>query len=119
MSIEFRAGLLDRAVDLAFAELTAGVTGQRARHAELEGELSAIQSRIDRLLDALADGSVPRDEVAVRLNADLHNKVGDVKGLLGIRSRKPARCLESSSLTRSRSNLSAAAGGADSNSVAH
>ena len=53
------------------------------------------------------------------LNADLHNKVGDVKGLLGIRSRKPARCLESSSLTRSRSNLSAAAGGADSNSVAH
>ena len=57
-------GVLDRAVDLAFAELTAGVTEQRARHAELEGELSAIQTRIDRLLDALADGSVPRDEVA-------------------------------------------------------
>ena len=63
-------GVLDRAVDLAFAELTAGVTEQRARHAELEGELSAIQTRIDRLLDALADGSVPRDEVAVRLNAE-------------------------------------------------
>ena len=107
-------GVLDRAVDLAFAELTAGVTEQRARHAELDGELSAIQTRIDRLLDALADGSVPRDEVAVRLNAekvrkdaltserarlsgmlvvadldtekikaDLHDKVRDVKGLLG------------------------------------
>src|SRR2546425_10319993 len=108
------AQVLDRAVDLAFAELTAGVAEQRARHAELEGELSAIQTRIDRLLDALADGSVPRDEVAVRLNAektrkdaltserarlsgmltvadldtekikaDLHDKVRDVKGLLG------------------------------------
>ena len=107
-------GVLDRAVDLAFAELTAGVAEQRARHAELEGELSAIQTRIDRLLDALADGSVPREEVAVRLNAekvrkdamtserarlsgmltvadldtekikaDLHDKVRDVKGLLG------------------------------------
>src|SRR5207247_2440898 len=81
---------------------------------ELDGELSAIQTRIDRLLDALADGSVPRDEVAARLNAektrkdaltnerarlsgmlivadldtekikaDLHDKVRDVKGLLG------------------------------------
>src|SRR5207247_6809203 len=67
-------GVLDRAVDLAFADLTAGVTEQRARHAELDGELSAIQTRIDRLLDALADGSVPRDEVAARLNAEKTRK---------------------------------------------
>ena len=62
------------ALDLAFSELTAGVEEHRARHIEVRGELAVIQFRIDHLLDALSDGSMPRDEVAGRLNAEKARK---------------------------------------------
>jgi hypothetical protein len=54
--------------------LTAGVSQQRLRYAELDSELTAVQGRIERLLDALADGSILRDEIAVRLNAEKTRK---------------------------------------------
>ncbi|HKX05671.1 MAG TPA: recombinase family protein [Methylomirabilota bacterium] len=62
--------ILDRAVDLAVVELTAGVEEHRSRKAVVEQELQAAQRKLDRLLDALADGSLPRDEITVRLNAE-------------------------------------------------
>jgi len=52
-------GVLDRAVDLAVVQLTSGASQQRLRYAELDSELAAVQGRIERLLDALADGSIP------------------------------------------------------------
>jgi hypothetical protein len=56
------------------SQLTAGVSQQRLRYAELDSELTAVQGRIERLLDALADGSILRDEIAVRLNAEKTRK---------------------------------------------
>ena len=47
---------------------------QRLRYAELDSELAAVQGRIERLLDALADGSIPRDEIAARLNSEKTRK---------------------------------------------
>ena len=61
-------------VDLAFAQLTAGMSEQRLRYAEVDSELTAVQGRIERLLDALAGGSIPRDEIAARLNAEKTRK---------------------------------------------
>jgi DNA invertase Pin-like site-specific DNA recombinase len=66
--------VLGTAVDRAFSRLTAGVQEQRERKATVERELGAIQIRIERLLDALADGSLPKDEVAGRLNAEKSRK---------------------------------------------
>jgi len=66
--------ILDTAVDLAVAELTAGVEEHQSRKVSVERELDEVQHRLDRLLDALGDASLPRDEVASRLNAEKARK---------------------------------------------
>src|SRR5215831_17783550 len=66
--------VLGDAVDRACSRLTAGVQEQRERKGTVERELGAIQIRIERLLDALGEGSLPRDEVAGRLNAEKSRK---------------------------------------------
>jgi DNA invertase Pin-like site-specific DNA recombinase len=73
------SGLLDEdvlgvAVDRACSRLTADVQKHRAQMMGVERELAGIQLRIERLLDALGDGSLPRDEVAGRLNAEKSRK---------------------------------------------
>jgi len=66
--------ILNAAVDLAVAELTQGVAEHQSRKAVVERELDEVQHRLDRLLDALGDASLPRDEVAGRLNAEKARK---------------------------------------------
>jgi hypothetical protein len=66
--------VLGVAVDRAFSKLTAGVENHRTQMTGIDRELAGIQVRIERLLDALADGSLPRDEVAGRLNAEKSRK---------------------------------------------
>jgi site-specific DNA recombinase len=68
------ATVLDRAVDLAVERLTAGAVDQQTRKTQVDHELAAVQARIERLLDALADGSVPQDEVAKRLSTEKARK---------------------------------------------
>src|SRR5262249_29305325 len=69
--------VLGDAVDRACSRLTANVEKHRAQMISVERELAGIQLRIERLLDALADGSLPRDEVAGRLNAEKSRKDTD------------------------------------------
>ena len=66
--------VLGDAVDRACSRLTADVEKHRAQMIGVERELVGIQLRIERLLDALGDGSLPRDEVAGRLNAEKSRK---------------------------------------------
>jgi hypothetical protein len=66
--------VLGAAVDRACTRLTADVGKHRAQLMGVERELTGIQLRIERLLDALGDGSLPRDEVAGRLNAEKSRK---------------------------------------------
>ncbi len=51
--------MLDEAVDLALAELTAGVAEARARKADVEREIQGTDARIMRLVDSLLDDSLP------------------------------------------------------------
>ena len=69
-----RPEVLDVAVDLAVERLTSGVKEYQARKVVVEQELSEVQRRLDRYLDALGDGSLPRDEVASRLNTEKARK---------------------------------------------
>src|SRR5262249_6718578 len=66
--------VLGAAVDRAFSRLTADVERHRTRLMAVERELAGIQICIERLLDALGDGSLPKDEVAGRLNAEKARK---------------------------------------------
>jgi hypothetical protein len=52
--------------------------GDRQHHAsrrvQVERELSGVQQKLDRLIDALADGSLPADEIKSRLSAEKGRK---------------------------------------------
>jgi len=74
ISAVLTAEVLNAAVDQALGQLTTNVTEHREHHAKTERELARIEGRIDRLLEALADASVPRDEVAAKLNAERRRK---------------------------------------------
>jgi hypothetical protein len=104
------AGTLERAVEQALARIGDGRERNQARRAKLERERQAVQKGIDRLIDAIQDGSLPMDDIKARLAAEtarrkaltaelestsavvsidaqkvrreLHALVGDVKGLL-------------------------------------
>ena len=66
--------VLGAAVDRACSKLTVDVEKHRTQMMSVEREHAGIQLRIERLLDALADGSLPRDEVAGRLNTEKSRK---------------------------------------------
>jgi ABC-type transporter Mla subunit MlaD len=89
--VALRQDLLDRAILGAIGDALdpAVLTGamekaldrlakrQRAhieRRAQVERELAQVQQRLDRLVDALADGSVPADEIKTRLNTEKARK---------------------------------------------
>jgi site-specific DNA recombinase len=66
--------LLNTAMDRALARLQQEHSGQLDRRSQVERELAAVQQRIDRLVDALEDGSMPVDELRPRLASQRERK---------------------------------------------
>jgi len=66
--------VLSSAVDKALARLTATKTHQAGRRSDMERELKQVQAKVDRLVDALADGALPADEIRPRLAAEKSRK---------------------------------------------
>ncbi len=62
--------VLAAAVDRAFAQLQAEHASAAGRRRQLEREHQAVQQRIDRLIDALADGTLPGEAIRERLQAE-------------------------------------------------
>ena len=65
---------ITRAVTKALAELTKRRDQLAERRAGIERELGLVQQRLDRLIDALADGSLPQEELKNRLTAETSKK---------------------------------------------
>lgn len=61
-------------MDKAFARLTEDRERLASRRVQVESELHGAQQKLDRLVDALADGSVPADEIKSRLTAEKARK---------------------------------------------
>jgi site-specific DNA recombinase len=66
--------VLTLTVEKAIAALTKRQRGQIERRSQAERELVQIQQRLDRLVDALADGSLPQEDLRVRLSAETSRK---------------------------------------------
>jgi hypothetical protein len=66
--------ILDRAVDKALARLRTGRESHLGRRTQVERELSLIVTKMDRLMDALAEGTALKDEVIARLNEEKQRK---------------------------------------------
>jgi site-specific DNA recombinase len=66
--------VLARAVELAVARLTAHHAMGAERRAIAERGLQDVQRELDRLVDALADGTLPADEIRARLNVEKARK---------------------------------------------
>ena len=50
-----------------FARLTANRQRHESRRVQVERELDGVQQKLDRLIDALTDDSLPADEIKSRL----------------------------------------------------
>jgi Recombinase zinc beta ribbon domain len=66
--------VLTLAVEKAVASLTKRQRVQIERRSQAERELVQIQQRLDRLIDALADGSLPQEDLRARLSAETGRK---------------------------------------------
>jgi hypothetical protein len=73
--------VLSQAVEKALARLAKRQRAVLERRAQVERELAQVQQRLDRLIDALADGSLPADEIKSRLSTEKA-----AHGLTGVRS---------------------------------
>ena len=62
--------VLTLAVEKAVASLTKRQRVQINRRSQAERELVQVQQRLDRLVDALADGSLPHEDLRTRLSAE-------------------------------------------------
>jgi hypothetical protein len=62
--------VLTSAPERALPRLAARQLAHIERRAQVERELAQVQQRLDRLVDALADGSLPADEIKTRLTAE-------------------------------------------------
>jgi site-specific DNA recombinase len=62
--------VLERAVEKALAKLSYARSHHASRRTQVERELEDVQRKLDRLVDALADGSLPADEIKGRLGAE-------------------------------------------------
>src|SRR5262249_30772848 len=77
-------GVLSRAVEKALAKLAYARSHHTNRKAQLDRELGEVQRRLDRLVDALADGSSAADEIKARLTSEKARKaviVGELEKL--------------------------------------
>ena len=66
--------VLERAVEKALAKLSYARSYHASRRTQVERELEDVQRKLDRLVDALADGSLPADEIKGRLGAEKTRK---------------------------------------------
>jgi recombinase-like zinc beta ribbon protein len=66
--------VLTLAVEKAVASLTKRQRVQLDRRSQAERELVQVQPRLDRLVDALADGSLPQEDLRARLSAETSRK---------------------------------------------
>jgi hypothetical protein len=73
--------VLTSAMERALARLTKRQRASVERHAQIERELAQVQQRLDRLVDALADGSLPADEIKTRLSTEKARKTALSAGL--------------------------------------
>jgi site-specific DNA recombinase len=66
--------VVERAVEKALAKLSYAHSHHASRRTQVERELEDVQRKLDRLVDALADGSLPADEIKGRLSAEKARK---------------------------------------------
>ena len=66
--------VLTGAMEKALARLTKRQHAHIERRAQVERDLAQVQQRLDRLVDALADGSLPADEIKTRLTTEKARK---------------------------------------------
>jgi DNA invertase Pin-like site-specific DNA recombinase len=66
--------VIEVAIDKAIAMLSATESGQAERREKVDRELLRTQSRIDRLVGALADATLPADEIRPQLAAEKGRK---------------------------------------------
>jgi site-specific DNA recombinase len=66
--------VLTAAVEKALARLAKRQLAHIERRAQVERELTQVQQRLDRLVDTLADGSLPADEIRTRLSIEKARK---------------------------------------------
>ena len=89
--------LLDLAIDEALARLRSGREKHLGRRTQVERELSLVVTKMDRLMDALADGTAPKDEGIARLNEEKQRKTAlaaelmKLSGLAGVDSLDEAK----------------------------
>jgi hypothetical protein len=61
-------------VDKVFARLTANRQRHEGHRVQVERELDGVQQKLDRLINALTDDSLPADEIKSRLNLEKARK---------------------------------------------
>ena len=66
--------VLERAVEKALATLAYARSHHATRRSQAEREVQEVQRKLDRLVDALADGSLPADEIKARLTVEKARK---------------------------------------------
>jgi site-specific DNA recombinase len=66
--------VLTGAVEKALARLTKRQRAHIERRTQVEREMAQVQQRLDRLVDALAEGSLPTDEIKTRLSTEKARK---------------------------------------------
>jgi hypothetical protein len=92
--------VLDAAVDRALARIRQGGHKDLDRRTQIERELSLIGSKMERLLDALAEGKAPKDEIVARMTAEKSRKTALVGELAGLERRTSVASLDPSRLKR-------------------
>ena len=92
--------ILDRAVDKALARLRAGKEQHIDRKTQIDRELSLIESKMNRLLDALAEGGAPRDEVVSRMNVEKKRKTSLLDELAGLSQVRMVSAHDANALKR-------------------
>ena len=115
--IAVKQGALDDALRLALREilnpdvialaLTGAVNRLRSDHASsldrksvVENDLAAIQGRINRLLDAIADDALPRDEITSRVQVEMERKRALESELASLGSVGKVASLDTAAITR-------------------
>jgi hypothetical protein len=83
--------ILERAVEKALAKLAHAHSHHATRRSQAARELQEVQRKVDRLVDALADGSLPADEIKARLTAERARKTALQVELTKLEQVAPSR----------------------------
>ena len=73
------------AVDKVFARLTANGQRHESRRVQVERDLDGVQQKLDRLIDALTDDSLPADEINFRSKLEKARKAALIAELKELR----------------------------------